>query len=377
MPRIITSLCVALLLLPLVLPQGLDFLGVSEGPQAQENRLKTPMPPLNLAASDFKAFAKQLTTAYTETFPFRDWMIRAGNILKLTVFRESPSKNVILGQDGWLFVNMEMDLEDWLGVDLFSPEELAQAVEVLTKRRDWLAKRGIALLLVVPPNKGAIYGEFMPPGFHKLSPFTRLDQLAQALRQAGLPFLDLRQALFEAKAVRRAYWKTDTHWNGWGAFMGSAAIVDALREIFPAMPPLRPEDYEVRESDVTGGDLAAMLLLENSRMRERAIDMIPRSPNRARPAELKGYANPATLSGRDMIIRETGDATLPKAVIFRDSFSTAAWPFLAERFQRSVFIWEHRFQPQIVEAEKPDVVIYEVVERYQRALFGFPEEEVP
>jgi len=158
--------------------------------------------------------------------------------------------------------------------------------------------------------------------------------------------------------------------------MGSAAIVDALRERFPAMPPLRAEDYRVTESTTPGGDLSAMLLLEN-RLTEQSIDMIPLSPNRAKPAEAKGYKNPATLTGRDMIIRETGDARLPKAVIFRDSFSSAAWPFLAERFQRSVFLWEHRFQPHIVEAERPDVVIYEAVERYQHALFGFPDSLEP
>jgi hypothetical protein len=376
MHRLTTVLCIALLLAPLVLPQGLSFLGVSEGPEAQENRLKTPLPPLSKATTDFKGFAKQLGKAYGETFPFRDWMIRSGNLIKLAVFDQSPSKNVILGQDGWLFVNMEMDLEDWLGVDLYSPEELTKAVEALTKRRDWLAKRGATMLLVVAPNKGAVYGEFMPPSFHKMNPVTRLDQLGEALKQAGIPFLDLRKALIEAKATRRAYWKTDTHWNGWGALMGSAAIVDALREQFPAMPPLRAQDYRVEESTTPGGDLSAMLLLENS-LTEQSIDMIPLSPNRAKPAEPKGYKNPATLSGRDMIIRETGDTSLPKAVIFRDSFSSAAWPYLAERFQRSVFLWEHRFQPHIVEAEKPDVVIYEAVERYQHALFGFPDSIEP
>jgi hypothetical protein len=374
--RLFLILGVALLLAPLVLPESLARLGVSEGAKAQENRLKTPMPQLSLAGADFKAYAAQLTKAYPETFPFRDWMIRTGNILKMAVFRQSPSRNIVMGRNGWFFYDMEMDLEDWLGVDLYSPEELAKAKEVLTRRRDWLAARGISFLVVVPPNKNAIYGEFMPRGFHKLAPITRLDQLSQALREAGIPFLDLRPALLEAKAVRRAYWKTDSHWNGWGAFMGSRAIVEALSRIFPAMKPLRPEDYRVSESVKPGGDLTAMLLLEGI-VPEQAIDMVPLSPGRSRPALAKGYANPATLSGRDMVIRETDDPSLPKAVIFRDSFSSAAWPFLAERFRRSVFLWEHRFKPDIVLAEKPDVVIYEVVERYQNALFGFPEEALP
>jgi len=363
-------LCVALLLAPLFLPHGLAVLGISEGPAARENRRKTPLPPISLAATDFKAFAAQLTKAYPDTFPFRDWMIRSGNILSIALFRESPSKDVILGQDGWLFYNMEMDLEDWLGVDLYSPEELAQAKRVLSARRDWLAKHGIAFLVVIAPNKSTLYGRFLPGSFHRLEAASRLDQLAKAMREADIPFLDLRPALTRASQEHRTYQKTDSHWDGWGAFAGAQAIVQALRGRFPAMAPLDPANYQLALETRPGGDLAGMLLLSDA-IPERFITMEPLAPNRAKPALPRGYANPATLSGRDLVIRETGDATLPNAVIFRDSFSTLLWPFLAERFNRSVFIWEHRFQPDIVLAEKPDVVIYEAVERYQYALFGF------
>ena len=373
MRRLLPILSLALLLAILFLPQGLALLGVSEGPAAQENRLKTPLPPLTLAFTDFKAFAAQLIKAYPDTFPFRDWMIRTGNMLKIAFFKESPSKDVILGRDGWLFYNMEMDLEDWLGVDLYSPSELEQAKRVLTSRRDWLAQHGIAFLVVIVPNKSTMYGQFLPASFHRLAATSRLDQFAQAMREASIPFLDLRPALTQASQLHRTYQKTDSHWNGWGAFTGAKAIVEALRQHFPSLPPLDPDDYKLAFSTRPGGDLAGMLLLADA-IPEHFITMEPLTPNRAKPAEPRGYANPATLSGRDLVIRETGDARLPNAVIFRDSFSTLLWPFLAERFNRSVFIWEHRFQPAIVLAEKPDVVIYEAAERYQYALFGFPEE---
>jgi len=373
---LLSALCVTLLIAPLILPEGLALLGVSEGPAAQENRQKTPLPPMRLAFTDFKAFASRLTKAYPDSFPFRDWMIRTGNILKMAVFRESPSKDVVLGREGWLFYNMEMELEDWLGVGLYSPEELEQAKRVLAKRRDWLAGHGIAFLVVVAPNKSTLYGRHLPQSFYRLSKITRLDQLATAMREADIPFLDLRPVLQEASRTRQSYWKTDTHWNDWGAFAGSRAIVEALRERFPAMPPLDPADYRIVESIRPGGDLSGILLLQDA-IPERFTALEPLSPNRAKPADPKGYVNPTPLSGRDMVIRETGDARLPNAVIFRDSFSKAAWPFLAERFNRSVFIWEHRFQPDIVLAEKPDVVIYEAVERYQYALFGFPDEKLP
>ncbi|MFP5223681.1 MAG: alginate O-acetyltransferase AlgX-related protein [Acidobacteriota bacterium] len=371
MKRAISILSVMLLLLPLVLPQGLALLGVSEGPGTVEKQLKTPRPELSLAVQDFKAFAGQTARAYIDAFPFRDTMIRTANGIKMALFRESPSSSVVMGADGWLFFPKEMAIEDWMGLGHYTPEELARMVALMRERRDWLAARDVAILVVIAPNKATVYGEFMPASLHKLSPVTRLDQLSEAMRQSGIPYLDLRDALAKAKTVRRAYWKTDTHWNGWGAFAGSAAIVEALRQRFPAMPPLLEEEYQVSEYDAPGGDLAEMLLLEAT-LRERMVDMVPLAPTRARPAQGKGYKDPAIIKSRAMIIRETGDATLPTAVFFRDSFSTAAVTFLAERFQRSVFLWDHRFLRHIVEAEKPDVVIFEAVERYQHALFVAP-----
>jgi hypothetical protein len=50
-------------------------------------------------------------------------------------------------------------------------------------------------------------------------------------------------------------------------------------------------------------------------------------------------------------------------VVFHDSFGEALIPFIAEGFQRTVFAPEDVLDCQLVEREKPDVVIHEMVER--------------
>ena len=49
--------------------------------------------------------------------------------------------------------------------------------------------------------------------------------------------------------------------------------------------------------------------------------------------------------------------------MFRDSFSTALVPLLSESFDRSVYVWDDKIDPEIVEREKPDIVVWEVAER--------------
>ena len=38
-------------------------------------------------------------------------------------------------------------------------------------------------------------------------------------------------------------------------------------------------------------------------------------------------------------------------------------PFLSEHFGRAVYVWQYPFDEALVEAERPDVVVFEMVER--------------
>ena len=54
---------------------------------------------------------------------------------------------------------------------------------------------------------------------------------------------------------------------------------------------------------------------------------------------------------------------LPRAVVFRDSFSNALIPFLSENFERTLYVWDPDLLPEFVESERPDVVIQQIAER--------------
>jgi hypothetical protein len=54
---------------------------------------------------------------------------------------------------------------------------------------------------------------------------------------------------------------------------------------------------------------------------------------------------------------------LPRAVVYRDSMAIPLIPMLAENFSRMLFVSGIPFDPALIEREKPDVVIEEMVER--------------
>jgi hypothetical protein len=107
-------------------------------------------------------------------------------------------------------------------------------------------------------------------------------------------------------------------------------------------------------------DLAGMMGLTRV-LRETNLTLAPRRPRRARVVEPAGAA-PTDQLGR--IVTELDDPSLPRAVIFRDSFVSPLVPFLSEHFRRAVYLWQNDFDASVVEKEAPDVVIQEIVGRH-------------
>jgi hypothetical protein len=53
--------------------------------------------------------------------------------------------------------------------------------------------------------------------------------------------------------------------------------------------------------------------------------------------------------------------------MLRDSFTSHLAPFVSEHFRRAVYLWQRSFDYEVIEREKPDVVIEEFGERMRRS----------
>jgi hypothetical protein len=198
---------------------------------------------------------------------------------------------------------------------------------------------------------------------------SRADQLFRALQDTGLA-VDTRSALFEAKLRERIYQQTDTHWNDRGALIAYQQIINAVRVRVPSAPPAWTRaDFTPAERTVEGMDLAGMMGLTRV-LREVDLRLVPARPRRAHVIEPAG-AQPTAEEGR--LVTEIDDPSLPRAVIFRDSFVSRLVPFLSEHFSRAVYLWQNDFDATEVLKERPDVVIQEIVGRHLYNFIPSPE----
>ncbi len=305
-----------------------------------------------------KRYAEGLDRWFTDHFGFRDTLIRANNRAQVRLLVTSPSPLVILGKKGWLFYNSDYDgpnLTDFCGLAPFAEGQLAgmqMSLEAITRS---FAARGITFCVVVPPSKHTIYPEYLPGRLRALAGKTRLDQVAARLGSSPVVrFLDLRPAMRAGKSRHLVFLMTDTHWNDYGAFLGSRAVLELLAREFPGLA-VPPGEVEVKASARGDSDLEDLL----------AAGPLPDEGNvgvrRARRLRAGG-GRKHRLDQR--IVREFPGAGRPRLLMFRDSFAMDMIPHLSPAFSRSVFIWSTTMYQDLVDMEKPDVVILEVTERF-------------
>ena len=330
-----------------------------------ENRSMAPEPTLlrlkaahvTTIAGKLKALARfpgQFKYYLSDHFGFRSLLIRAHGTIMVEGLGVTSNPAVILGKWGWLYLANDNSLEDWRNIDPFTPQELEAWRRMLEARNDFCATRRIPYLFVVAPSKYDIYPEYMPDNLTRVRDECRFDQLLSYLseKHSSVPVLDLRKPLLEAKKVTRVFQKTDTHWNDRGAWIADQAILEAVRQKVPAAGAVFAnfQSVTIRRP---GMDLAGLLGL-NDVLTEESLELRPRIPLRLPHVE-QNRVEPITIDAK-----QPGQPTI---VMFRDSFMTSALPFLAETFGREVYLWEDGFDPAIIEAEHPDIVIQEIAQR--------------
>ncbi|MCA1613788.1 MAG: hypothetical protein LC800_06475 [Acidobacteria bacterium] len=353
------SLLVAFFLAAVCLPLTVLVLRLDTAP-AWENRPLAEFPRRPSSVGELARLPGGLKGYFSDHFGLRSRLIRWQAVAKVHWLGVSSSPKVLLGKEGWLFYSAQGYTETYTRLDPFTDDELARWAQALEARRVWLERRGAAFVVTVAPTKQTIYPEHMPDGIARLPRDSRLDQFIRHLAaHTGVRVLDLRPALVEAKARGRIYYRTDTHWNDAGSFVAYEALARELGKSLPGLRPLPASDFAA-EPFTQSGDLAGMLGLHNVLSEEEAR-LRPRRPPGATFAESDVARNPEAPA--PTYVSHRPDASLPRMVMYRDSFSESMRPLLAEHFSRAYFIWDNkRIDPALIESERPAVVVMEMVE---------------
>ncbi len=305
-----------------------------------------------------------------ESFPTQFWSYKplwqAFSVVRQRILGDVLFDKVLVGSNDWLVLVGDNGADDYQNSHLFSQEQLFQIQHRIDGIANALKSQGITFLMVVAPNKNTIYPENIPGQLPVLGAQSRLDQVLDYQKQHGVTsILDLRPALLAARNDRPLFYRTDTHWNGYGAFLGYAEIVKALHSDYPNLSAHPLKDYRLADESVHQGDLG--LRFAPGSAPETFFELAPRFDSPVTRFEL--LQDKVLYSFR---YRQNAPADAPSAIIYHDSFMSAMAPFLADHFSKSTFIWSLQMNLAYIQSEHPNVVIFECTERYLDSLLDLP-----
>ena len=316
-------------------------------------------------------FPKGFDAYARDQFGFRDDLLQGYTWLMASVFHQSTSDRAFVGRDGWLYFTGNDSLVDMRGISPYTEAELRNDVEQINARGQLLAVRGIRYGFVVFPDKHTVYPQFLPRGVYAGFEHRRLNALDTAVAQTGRDYyFDATDALRRdaARSPFRLYYKSDTHWNPWGAYLGYEAWVAASgRQL-----NLRPFDYRFDQFRTARQSLRGDL--------SKISGYYPHDPNIYPPAGAgcqsaepwsvsNGMLHRLNTIARHMRTADCGGNGT--ALVLHDSFLDSIERYVTANFKRSRLIWNYPADQDfgwLVDQLHPDTVVIERVERLMRHL---------
>jgi hypothetical protein len=344
-------------------------------------------------------FTQEFDNWFKDRFRGRDELVKLyKNINYYVLGSRIEDSNAFLGKDGWFFFKIDDSVADYQNIHPFTEEQLAKIEKNIRLRKEYLKKYDIDYYIIVMPAKNRIYGEYYPDYIVKKDNVSRTEYLVEYLKNKGLDIKYPVQDIMSEKDRGRIYYKMDTHWNTFGAFLGYTAIMKAIQEDYKDVKRYTLNDFTIEnvieeENDYINiyndsdlniikdhkefGDLIKVMHIDVNSIRSldgidrNTINLIPNDKSIFNYIVIKDTEDPIQLH-----IYSMNDNSLNKfkVVMLRDSFTTSMIPYIASSFSYVNYIWGHDFNNaynQII-LDKPNVVIEEIGERLITELLQEP-----
>ncbi|MDR1026622.1 MAG: hypothetical protein LBL47_04400 [Lactobacillus sp.] len=358
------TLPAVIMLIMVLVPFVINFFNSNTTPL--DNRPLRPKP------TEFSGdFSKHYEDYYNDAFAYRKSILK--RYVKLQKKLKIDTGRHFSGLDGWMFydsakVSDGSTIVDYKGEVNYTDAEMEKMLKGVIMARDFYAKRGIKYMLVIAPNKENVYSEFMPMSLQRVrkSDKSRADVVAEYIaKNSDVPVLNLKDVVIASKDnfPIPVYFKTDTHWNAIGAYLGYEDIAKQLNKMGIKAPIKKlTNDMIYQEGKIS-------------------TDMDISSYEKAFKVKYLPNVNSEELLYEDqgkIIVYKADNAPVKKTVLMiRDSFAADLIPFVSRVFRSSVFIHRsdkvHSNVEGYLEEYNPDVVIDEVIERRVDKLVNYIE----
>lgn len=305
-------------------------------------------------------FSTEFESWFNDRLPLRAYLLSTSNYLKSEILK-APSSNVIVGKDGWLFYETEID--DYLNCNSLTSDQINAVGVTLSLIEEEVNNKGGNFSFVAMPNKSSVYEEYMPE-IYKKSNENNLTLINKKLEEMNVSYVDMLKVMRDNKE-QGIYHKRDSHWNYRGAIIGYNAIMESLKKEHKTYSDAT---YKIEKN--WRGDLDKLLYPVGGFMDNQYIYNINFSSFRFDRARGSEQVSKKMLENF-MSDKEQGDDTFKsinnnvndkkKLFMARDSFGRAILPYFIDNYKEATF--KRTDNPDIVSIGENTDMVYEIVER--------------
>ncbi len=313
-----------------------------------ENRRLSVMPDILVNNRINTGFPLEFETYFSENFGLRPLFISAYGALNYYLLNHSVNDQVIKGKEGQLFFSKT--LPDYTGENAMTPFEIDKLYKVIEIQKQWLEHLGTEFIFMPVPNKNTVYPQYMPARYKKSQDKHNINLLNDLFENSDIKYVNLTE-LFSGWD-ECLYQKTDTHWNDYGATIAYNEMIRLFKGV--------ANNYEAHFDYEKGrtGDLANMLM---PAFGIKEIKPVVKTNNNYR------YIKPIR-SFDDMKIETECDCNESTVLMFRDSFANSLIPVISDNFGYCLYSRGVPPDYRLVNEQKFDLVVLEIVERNLRDL---------
>ena len=282
---------------------------------------------------------------------------------------------IVAGMNGQFFY--EKCLDDFMGKNLPSSGELEKIKSNSSKRLEKIAQNGLdtKIIYIIAPSSITVYPECVPEEYAGYGGKTRRQLMMEAFEESGAIVIDLEDTFEKHKNDEQTiFYKTDSHWTEYGAFLAYTELFNIISEDFPLAKPLEYDGFEWIEGFYKTGDMLNYLrmtspvylkpgfsdadCLEYSYFRTEANNVT--GVQRRRFEETGVYSEDVTAK----FISDTKRSDYPNILLIRDSYGTQLTDLVAGNSNVAYFqkMWDYTFNINTVVNYDIDYVVYVVSE---------------
>ncbi|MBI3170283.1 MAG: hypothetical protein HYZ22_17500 [Chloroflexi bacterium] len=271
-------------------------------------------------------------------------------------------RSAVVGKDGWLFFTENLSLRNYQKVDPLNVTNIKKLLNIFRQIDERVSAYGGTFLVVVPPDKSTIYPQYMPKEIPVIGTVTSLDRLIERVNNfSHIRIVDLRPTLRSASESTPVYYKTDTHWNCIGAFYAYNEMLSSIKMSNPDLKIHSMDDFTITTHE-TRFDLASTMGID---LTEESMSVSPNFDVEITSASgiEQGYNNDLLR----FVFNSNRD--LPELMVLHDSFYPACLnSYVETSFSRTLSVPYNDITMEqileVIEVEKPDVVVLEFAERF-------------